>query len=152
MLNPDISKIHAKLERVGTKQVREKLLMGVYAKYKIPIIKEWLRQREDVSLSPPPREMKLIVLVAPCEILEALSFSHMVGQCFIEQPHGGYKTHGNNAITITESFVRENHEYFASQSTKYNVQPNEGLWGKIKKYLSKFARSSANPTLQIKGK
>ncbi len=125
--------------------------MGVYAKHKIPIIKEWLRQREGISLSSPPREMKVIVLVAPCEFLEALSFSHMVGQCFIEQPSGGYN--GNN-ITITEDFVRKNHEYFASQSTKYNVQlpTNEGLWGKIKKFLSKFARSSDSPTLQIKGK
>jgi hypothetical protein len=40
---PDPDKIWPKLEQLGVDEVRKRLAMGVYAKYKIPVIEEWLR-------------------------------------------------------------------------------------------------------------
>lgn len=43
---PDPDKIWPKLDELGIDEVRKRLSMGVYAKYKVPIIEEWLRRRE----------------------------------------------------------------------------------------------------------
>lgn len=43
----DPNKIWPKLENDGPDEVRKKLAMGVYAGYKIPVIKEWLRRKEN---------------------------------------------------------------------------------------------------------
>jgi len=43
---PDTDKIWPKLEESGVDEVRKRLSMGVYAKYKIPVIEEWLRRKE----------------------------------------------------------------------------------------------------------
>lgn len=43
---PDPDKIWPKLDELGTDEVRKKLAMGVYAKYKVPVIEEWLRRKE----------------------------------------------------------------------------------------------------------
>ena len=43
---PDPDKIWPKLEQLGVDEIRKRLSMGVYAKYKIPVIKEWLRRKE----------------------------------------------------------------------------------------------------------
>jgi hypothetical protein len=43
---PDPDKIWPKLEELGVDEVRKRLSMGVYAKYKIPVIEEWLRRKE----------------------------------------------------------------------------------------------------------
>lgn len=43
---PDPDKIWLKLEQLGVDEVRKRLLMGVYAKYKIPVIEEWLHRKE----------------------------------------------------------------------------------------------------------
>ena len=34
------------MEKLGVKEVRKLLSMGVYAKHKIPVIEEWLRRKE----------------------------------------------------------------------------------------------------------
>ncbi len=43
---PDPDEILPKLERDGVEEVKRKLLRGAYAEFKIPIVKEWLRQKE----------------------------------------------------------------------------------------------------------
>ena len=43
---PDPNKIIPKLEKDGVDEVRKKLAMGVYTKFKIPVIEEWLAQKE----------------------------------------------------------------------------------------------------------
>jgi hypothetical protein len=43
---PDPDKIWPKLDELGVDEVRKRLSMGVYAKYKIPVINEWLRRKE----------------------------------------------------------------------------------------------------------
>lgn len=43
---PDPDKIWPKLEMLGVEEVRKRLSMGVYAKYKIPVIEEWLCRQE----------------------------------------------------------------------------------------------------------
>jgi hypothetical protein len=43
---PDPNKIWPELEKLGVDEVRKRLSMGVYAKYKIPVIEEWLRLKE----------------------------------------------------------------------------------------------------------
>lgn len=43
---PDPNKIWTKLEKLGIDEVRKQLSIGVYAKYKIPVIEEWLRRKE----------------------------------------------------------------------------------------------------------
>lgn len=43
---PDPDKIWLKLEQLGIDKVRKRLSMGVYAKFKIPVIEEWLRRKE----------------------------------------------------------------------------------------------------------
>lgn len=42
----DPVKIWPELEREGVDEVRKKLAMGAYARYKIPVIEEWLRRNE----------------------------------------------------------------------------------------------------------
>ena len=37
--------IYPKLEKDGVQKVKEKLAMGVYARYKIPLIQEWLNNQ-----------------------------------------------------------------------------------------------------------
>lgn len=43
----DPNKIWPKLEQAGVDEVRKKLAMGSYAQHKKPIIKEWLRRKEE---------------------------------------------------------------------------------------------------------
>ena len=43
---PDPDKIWPKLEKDGVEEVKKKLSMGVYASFKIPVIEEWLRNKE----------------------------------------------------------------------------------------------------------
>ena len=49
---PDPDKIRSKLEQEDIEEVRNKLLMGAYAKYKIPTVKEYLRQKEKEQNTP----------------------------------------------------------------------------------------------------
>jgi len=44
---PDKDKLWAKLEETGESEVRIKLASGVYGKWKVPLIMEWLRRKED---------------------------------------------------------------------------------------------------------
>ena len=46
---PYPDKIWPKLEKTGLVEVKKRLLMGAYAKYKIPVIKEWIRLKEKES-------------------------------------------------------------------------------------------------------
>ena len=43
---PDPDKIWPKLEETGLAEVKKRLLIGAYAKYKIPVIEEWIRLKE----------------------------------------------------------------------------------------------------------
>lgn len=43
---PDPDKIWPKLEQLGIDEVRKRLSMGCYAKFKIPVIEEWIRRKE----------------------------------------------------------------------------------------------------------
>mgnify|MGYP001559877233 CR=1 FL=1 len=49
---PDPNKIWPKLEKDGVEEVRKKLAMGVYADFKIPVIKEWLRKKDEELNAP----------------------------------------------------------------------------------------------------
>ncbi len=42
----DPKKLWPKLEKDGVDEVRKKLAMGVYANYKVPLIREWLVTKE----------------------------------------------------------------------------------------------------------
>ena len=46
---PDKDKLWAKLEETGESEVRIKLASGGYGKWKVPLIKEWLRRKEERS-------------------------------------------------------------------------------------------------------
>lgn len=48
----DPEKIWPKLEQAGVEEVRKKVAMGVYADYKIPVIGEWLRRKEEERNAP----------------------------------------------------------------------------------------------------
>jgi hypothetical protein len=44
---PDKDELWAKLEKTGESEVRIKLASGVYGKWKIPLIEEWLRRKQE---------------------------------------------------------------------------------------------------------
>ena len=46
---PDRDKLWAELEATGESDVRIKLASGVYGSWKVPLIKEWLRRKEERS-------------------------------------------------------------------------------------------------------
>jgi hypothetical protein len=48
----DPNKIWPKLEKLGPEEVRRKSAIGVYANYKIPVIEEWLRRKEEETTAP----------------------------------------------------------------------------------------------------
>ena len=48
----DPDKLYPKLEKDGVALVRQKLAMGVYAKYKIALIRGWLVSKENVEGQP----------------------------------------------------------------------------------------------------
>ena len=43
----DPEKLYPKLEKDGLEVVRRKLAMGAYANYKVPLVREWIRMKED---------------------------------------------------------------------------------------------------------
>jgi|GEM_PF-2258403 len=46
MTIPDPDNIWPELESIGVDEVRKRLAMGIYAQHKIPMIEEWLRQKD----------------------------------------------------------------------------------------------------------
>ena len=50
---PDPDKIWPTLEKAGVEKVKKRLAMGVYARYKVPVIEEWLRRKEKEGNSMP---------------------------------------------------------------------------------------------------
>ena len=63
---PDPDKIWPDLEQSGVDEVRKKLAMGAYAKYKIPVIEEWLRRKEEdlASLAVEPKAPTIVQNIA----------------------------------------------------------------------------------------
>jgi len=55
----DPKKLWPKLEKDGVEEVRIKLAMGVYANYKIPLIREWLLSKENEQNQPAHTQLDL---------------------------------------------------------------------------------------------
>lgn len=53
----DPSKLWPKLEKDGVVEVRKKLAMGVYAKYKVPVIREWLVNKKNEQNQPTDKQL-----------------------------------------------------------------------------------------------
>ena len=57
MAIPDPKKLYPKLEKDGVEEVRKKLAMGVYASYKVPLIREWLVSKVNEQNEPTDTEL-----------------------------------------------------------------------------------------------
>lgn len=77
--NPD--KIWPKLEEAGEDEVRKRLSMGVYADYKLPVIKEWLRQKKLENEPVSNQELKNEI-PKPDQIIKSLK-NHSVISVFV---------------------------------------------------------------------